>query len=79
MARRKEANLCLCYSSGDHYIRQCHLGPIKKPNTTTACTKKPKSSAAAAKSKKRPITTPTTTDEAESSDETSLVDESENE
>jgi hypothetical protein len=79
MARRKKANLCLRCGSSDHYIRQCHLGPIKKPNTTTACIKKPKSSAAAAKSKKRPIATPATTDEAESSDETSLVDESENE
>jgi hypothetical protein len=79
MARRKEANLCLRYGSGDHYIRQCHLGPVKKPNTTTARIKKPKSSAAAAKSKKQPITTPATIDEAESSDETSLVDESENE
>ena len=79
MARRKEANLCLRCGSGDHYIRQCHLGPAKKPDTTTARTKKPKSSAAAAKSKKRPIATPATTDEAESSDETSSVDESENE
>jgi hypothetical protein len=79
MARRKEANLCLHYSSSDHYIRQCHLGPAKKPNTTTARTKKPKSSIAAAKSKKRPIATPAITDEAESSDKTSLVDESENE
>jgi hypothetical protein len=79
MAHRKKANLCLYYSSGDHYIRQCHLGPIKKPNTTIARTKKPKSSIAAAKSKKRPIITPATTDKAESSDETSLVDESENE
>jgi hypothetical protein len=78
MARRKKANLCLYCGSGDHYIRQCHLGPTKKPNTTTACIKKPKSSTAAAKSKKRPITTPAITDEAESSDETSLVDESEN-
>jgi hypothetical protein len=78
MARRKEANLCLRCSSSDHYIRQCHLGPVKKPNTTTAYIKKPKSSIIAAKSKKRPITTPATTDEAKSSDETSLVDESEN-
>jgi hypothetical protein len=78
MACRKEANLCLYCGSGDYYIRQCHLGPTKKPNTTTACIKKPKSSMAAAKSKKRPITTPATTDEAESSDETSLIDESEN-
>jgi hypothetical protein len=79
MAYRKEANLCLRYGSGDHYIRQCHLGLTKKPNTTIARTKKPKSSIIAAKSKKRPIATPATTDEAESSDETSLVDESENE
>jgi len=79
MARRKEANLCLRCGSGDHYIGQCHLGPAKKPDTTTARIKKPKSSAAAAKSKKRPIATPATTDEAESSDETSSVDESENE
>jgi hypothetical protein len=78
MARRKKANLCLRYGSGDYYIGQYHLGSIKKPNTTTARTKKPKSSVAAAKSKKQPITTPATTDEAESSDETSLVDESEN-
>jgi len=78
MARRKEANLCLRCGSGDHYIRQCHLGPAKKPNTTTACIKKPKSSVAAAKSKKQPITTPAIIDKAESSDETSLVDESEN-
>jgi hypothetical protein len=79
MARRKEANLCLRCGSSDHYIRQYHLGPAKKPNTTTARIKKPKSSTAAAKSKKRPITTPATTNKAESSDETSLVDESENE
>jgi hypothetical protein len=79
MAHRKKANLCLRCGSGDYYIRQCHLGPAKKPDTTTARIKKPKSSTAAAKSKKRPITTPATTNEAESSDETSLVDESENE
>jgi hypothetical protein len=79
MARRKEANLCLRCGSGDHYIGQCHLGPAKKPNTMTACIKKPKSSMAAAKSKKRLIATPAITNEAESSDETSLVDESENE
>jgi hypothetical protein len=79
MARRKKANLCLRCGSSDHYIRQCHLGPIKKPNTTTARTKKPKSSAAAAKSKKRPIATPAIINKAESSDETSLVDELENE
>jgi hypothetical protein len=79
MARRKEANLCLRCGSGDHYIGQCHLGPAKKPDATPARTKKSKSSAAAAKSKKRPITTPATTDEARSSDETSSVDESENE
>jgi hypothetical protein len=79
MAYRKKANLYLRCSSGDHYIRQCHLGPIKKPNTMTAYIKKPKSSTAAIKSKKRPITTPATINKAESSDETSLVDESENE
>ena len=79
MARRKEANLCLRCGSGDHYIGQCHLGPAKKPDATPARTKKPKSSAAATKSKKRRIITPATTDEAESSDETSSMDESENE
>jgi hypothetical protein len=79
MAHRKEANLCLYCGSSDYYIRQCHLGPTKKPNTTTAYIKKPKSSIVAAKSKKRPITTPATTNEAESSDETSLIDESKNE
>jgi hypothetical protein len=79
MAYRKEANLCLRCGSSDHYIRQCHLGPTKKPNTTTACIKKPKSSIVAAKSKKQPIATPTTINEAESSDETSLIDKLENE
>jgi hypothetical protein len=78
MAHKKKANLCLYCGSSDYYIRQCHLGPTKKPDTTTAYIKKPKSSIAAAKSKKRPITTPATIDEAESSDETSLIDESEN-
>jgi hypothetical protein len=79
MACRKEANLCLHCGSGDHYIGQCYLGPAKKPNATLACIKKPKLSAAAAKSKKRPIIMPATTDEAGSSNETSLVDKSENE
>jgi hypothetical protein len=79
MTRRKEADLCLRCGSGDHYIGQCHLGPAKKPDATPARTKKPKSSTAAAKSKKRPIATPATTDEAESSDETSSIDKSENE
>ncbi len=79
IARRKEANLCLYCGSGDHYIGQCHLGPAKKPDAVPARTKKPTSSAAATKSKKRPIATPATTDEAEYSDETSSIDESENE
>jgi hypothetical protein len=79
IARRKEANLCLRCGSGDHYIGQCQLGPAKKPDAMPARTKKPTSSAAAAKSKKRPIATPATTDEAEYSDETSSIDELENE
>jgi hypothetical protein len=79
MAHRKKANLCLRCGSSDHYIRQCHLGPTKKPNITTAYTKKPKSSIVAAKSKKRPIATPTIIDEAESSNKTSLINKSENE
>jgi hypothetical protein len=71
--------LCLYCGSRDHYIRQCHLGPAKKPNAMPAYIKKLKSSAAAAKSKKQPIITPATTNEARSNDETSLIDELENE
>jgi hypothetical protein len=79
MTRRKEADLCLRCGSGDHYIGQCHLGPARKPDATPALAKKPKLRTAPAKSKKRPIATPATPDETESGEETSSVDESENE
>jgi hypothetical protein len=79
MARRKEANLCLRYGSGDYYIGQCHLGPVRKPNAMPAPAKKPKLYMAAAKSKKRPIATSAIMDETDSGEETSLVDESGNE
>jgi hypothetical protein len=78
MARRKEANLCLRYGSGDYYIRQCHLGPVRKPDAMPAPAKKPKLCIVATKSKKRPITTSAIIDETNSGEETSLVDESGN-
>jgi hypothetical protein len=71
--------LCLRYGSGDYYIKQCYLGPARKPNATPALIKKPKLRTALAKSKKRSNITPTILGETESSEETSLVDESENE
>jgi hypothetical protein len=79
MTRRKESDLCLRCGSGDHYIGQCHLGPARKPDATPALAKKPKLRTAPAKSKKRSNTTPATPGETESSEETSSVDESENE
>jgi hypothetical protein len=78
MAHRKEANLCLHYSSGDHYIRQCYLGPVRKPNIIPTPAKKPKLYIAATKSKKWPIVTSAIIDETNSGEETSLVDESGN-
>ncbi len=69
----------LRYGSSNYYIRQYYLGPIKKPNIILAHIKKPKLSTVTTKSKKRRIITPTTTNKAKSSDETSSVDESENE
>jgi hypothetical protein len=79
MAYRKEANLCLYYSSSDYYIGQCHLGPVRKPNVMPAPAKKPKLYIVAAKSKKRPIITSAIIDETNSGEETSSVDESGNE
>jgi hypothetical protein len=79
MAHRKEANLCLRYGSSDYYIRQCYLGPARKPNAMPAPVKKPKLHIAATKSKKRPIVTSAITDKTNSSEETSSVDESGNE
>jgi hypothetical protein len=79
MAHRKEANLCLYYSSGDHYIRQCHLGPVRKPDTIPAPAKKLKLHIVATKSKKRPIATSAIIDKTNSGEEISLVDESGNE
>jgi hypothetical protein len=75
---KKEANLCLYYGYSDHYIRQCHLGLIKKPNATPAYIKKLKASIIATKSKKRPIITPATINKTKSSDKTSLINELEN-
>ncbi len=71
--------MCLRYGSGDHYIGKCHLGPARKPDVMPALAKKLKLRMAPAKSKKRSNTTPATLDETESSEETSSVDESENE
>ena len=79
MTRRKEADLCLYYGSGDYYIRQCHLGPARKPDAAPALVKKLKLRIVPAKSKKRPIITPAILDKTESGEETSLVNESENE
>jgi hypothetical protein len=79
MARRKEANLYLYYSSGDYYIRQYYLGPARKLNAIPAPVKKPKLRIVATKSKKRPIATSAIMDETNSGEETSLVDESGNE
>jgi hypothetical protein len=79
MARRKEANLCLYYGSGDHYIRQYHLGPVRKLDVMPTPVKKPKLRIAATKSKKRPIITSAIIDETNSGEETSLVDKSGNE
>jgi hypothetical protein len=71
--------LCLYYGSGDYYIRQCHLGPARKPNVIPAPVKKPKLYIVATKSKKWPIITSAIIDETNSGKETSLVDESGNE
>jgi hypothetical protein len=79
MAYRKEANLYLCYGSGDYYIRQCYLGPVRKPNVMPAPVKKPKLYIVATKSKKRPIITSAIIDETNSGEEMSLVDELGNE
>jgi hypothetical protein len=79
MARRKEANLCLHYGSSDYYIRQCYLGPARKPNAIPAPAKKPKLRIVATKLKKRLIATSAITDETDSGEETSLVDKLGNE
>lgn len=79
MARRREANECLRYSSSEHYIRQCHLGPARRPNTTSAPVKKQKVRAAATKTKKKSTPAPTTVEEVESREDSNSVYESENE
>jgi hypothetical protein len=79
MAYRKEANLCLCYSSGDYYIRQYHLGPARKLNVMPTPVKKLKLYIVATKSKKWLIATSAIMDETNSGEETSLVNESGNE
>jgi hypothetical protein len=79
MARRKEANLYLYYGSSNYYIRQCYLGPARKPNIIPTPAKKLKLRIVATKSKKRPIVTSAIIDETNSGKEISLVDESGNE
>ena len=78
MACKKEANLCLRYSSKDYYIKKCYLGLTKKPNTTLACIKKPKSSIVTAKSKKQLITIFATINKARSSNKTSFINKLKN-
>jgi hypothetical protein len=79
MTRRKKADLYLRYSSGDYYIRQCHLGPMRKLDAAPALVKKLKLRIIPAKSKKRPIITPVILDETENGKEISLIDKLENE
>jgi hypothetical protein len=79
MAYRKEANLYLRYSSSNYYIRQCHLGPARKPNIIPTPVKKLKLYIVATKLKKRPIATSAIIDKTNSGEEISLVDESGNE
>jgi hypothetical protein len=52
---------------------------VRKPDAAPALAKKLKLYIAPTKSKKRPIITPAILDETKSGEETSLVDESENE
>ena len=53
--RRKEANECLRCGSKDHFIRQCSLGPARRPEATmtTAAAKKPKVRIATTKTKSK--------------------------
>jgi hypothetical protein len=53
--RRKEANECLRCGSKDHVIRQCSLGPARRPEATmtTAAAKKPKVRIATTKTKSK--------------------------
>jgi hypothetical protein len=53
--RRREANECLRCGSNDHFIRQCSLGPARRPEATTmtAGAKKPKIRIATTKTKSK--------------------------
>jgi hypothetical protein len=79
MIRRKESGEYLRYGSNKHFIRQCHLGPARRPNTTLAPIKKQKVCTAAATTKKKNTPVPATVKEAESKEDFNSVYRSENE
>jgi len=82
LARRKEANECLRYGSGDYYSRECSLAPARKSNIAQTPARKPKVRIIAVKAKakkKKSTPTPITTDKAGSEEETDSATESENE
>jgi hypothetical protein len=81
--RRREANECLRCGSKDHFIRQCSLGPARRPEATmtTAAVKKPKVRIATTntKSRKRAQKTAVVSEESTDNEESGSNYGSENE
>ena len=73
IAGRRESNECLRYGSRKHYIRQCHLAPARRPDTTPAPEKKQKVRTTAAKTKKKSTSIPVTIEEVESEEDSDSV------
>ena len=73
IAGRRESNECLRCGFSEYYIRQCHLTPARRPNTTLAPKKKQKVYIIAIKTKKKSTFTPIIIKEVESKEDLDLV------
>ena len=78
IAGRRESNECLRCGSSEYYIRQYHLAPARRPDTTPAPEKKQKVYTITIKTKKKSTFTPIIIKEVESKEDLNLVNGLEN-
>ena len=70
---RRESNEYLRCGSNEHYIRQCHLAPARRPDTTPAPEKKQKVRTIAIKTKKKSTSILIMIEEVESEEDSDSV------